>query len=119
MLGKMKLNRPQYFNNLGTLPLICYLPDATVDKKPGEMYNSPKFEIKTQPGYPKSGSISMFVPEFKMGSPEGLLKFLTLLDKITKGQSLTIGTLMYVMTNNILTREVLRMFEQQAKAKCS
>ena len=59
----------------------------------------------------------MYVPVFNTVSPEVLLKFLILLEKIIKGQSLTTGTHMYALTNNLLAKEALCVFEQQAKSK--
>ena len=45
------------------------------------------------------------------------MKLLTLLDKTIKVQSLTTGMQIYDVKNNILSREALRVFEQQAKDK--
>ena len=115
----MKPQTPKDFNNSVPYPLICYLPDTTFNKNPGNKSDSLKVEIKMQLGYPKSDPILMYVPVFNTGSPEVLLKFLTLLDKIIKGQSLTTGTHIYAMTNNLLAEEALCVFEQQAKSKVS
>ena len=62
--------------------------DDTVDKKPEYKSGSLNSKIKTQPGEKNSKSISLYVTVFKKGSLEGLLEFLTFIDKIIKGQRL-------------------------------
>ena len=91
MLGKMKLQVNQYFNNRVPLPPICYQLGTTVDKKPEYKFNSLKVDIKTQPVEVKSVPILLYVSFFDTVSPEGILKFLDLIDKTIKGQSLTTG----------------------------
>ena len=75
----MKLQFNKYFKNSGTVTLIYYHPDITVNKNHEENSNSLKAYIKTQLGESNSKSISFYVPVFKTGSSEILLKFLTLL----------------------------------------
>ena len=57
----------------------------------------------------------LYVPVFKMGSPEALIKFYTTLQKIIKSQSLMTGPQMYAMINNLLSGESLCVFKDKAK----
>ena len=52
---------------------------------------------------------------FKTGSEKDWLKIHKTLHKIIKIQSLKTGPQMYAMTNNLLTEEALRVFEQNSK----
>ena len=98
----MKLQVNQEFRNLGPAPLIYYQPGITVNKKPEDKSASLKVKINTQPGEAKSESISLYVPIFKKGSPEGILKLRTLIEKIIKGQSLNTSSKMYTINKNLL-----------------
>ena len=60
--------------------------------------------------------IYIYVPLFNTWLLQALLRFLTILQNIIKGQILTTGMKMYAMENDILAGEALPVFEQQVKA---
>ena len=66
--------------------------------------------IKTQPGDVKK-TVLLYVPIFKIGSKEELLKFLVIPKKILKGHNLTMGPKCYVMHKKLLSGESLQVFE--------
>ena len=61
-----------------------------------------KVEIKTQPGDSNRDTVLLYIPLSKTGSYKSLLKFITVLKKIMKGQNLNNGPLCYYMTKKIL-----------------
>ena len=103
----MKIQVNQYFNNRGPAPPICYLLDAIVFKNPEYKSNSMKVKIKKQPGEANIDAVPLYDPVLNTGSSEGLLKLPPFLDNIIKGQSLTTGHKMYVITKNLLAGESL------------
>ena len=58
--------------------------------------------------------VVVYVPLFRTGIPEALLKFITLLHKIVRGQDLSTGPHKFGMTRNLVVRESLRVFEKKA-----
>ena len=61
------------------MTLIYYHPDTTVNKNHEENSEYLKVDIKTQPGEANSKYVSLYVPVFKTGASEILLKFLALM----------------------------------------
>ena len=86
----MKLQLPkQYCNNQGLPPPISYKATPTLGKTPTDKWNSLKIGIKTQPGERDSETVAIYVLLFRTGSPEALLKFVTLLNNIIRCQDLS------------------------------
>ena len=54
--------------------------------------------------------ISLYVLVFKRGSSKTMMRFLFLIQKIIKGQSLTNGTQIYAMAKKLLSVEALSVF---------
>ena len=82
----MKLQPPRvYFKNRGPPPPISYKPNVTIGKTPTENSDSLKVDIKTQPGESDSERVAIYMPLFRTGIPEALLKFFTILHKIIRG----------------------------------
>ena len=84
---------------------------------PTEKLDSLKVDIKTQPGERYSKTVVIYVPMFRTGSPEALLKFVTLLHNIIRDQDLSTGPQKSGMTRNIVIFEALRVFEQKAQER--
>ena len=85
----MKLQLPtKEWNNWGLPPPIFYKSDPTLGKTPADKLDSLKFDIKNQPGERDSETVVIHVLLFRTGSPESLLKFVTLLNKIIRFQDL-------------------------------
>ena len=55
--------------------------------------------------------VLIYVLLFRTGSPEALLKFVTILHKIIRGQDLSTGPQKFGMTQNLVVGEDLRVFE--------
>ena len=103
--------------NRGPPPPIPYKQELSLSTDKDENHHdSLKIEIETQPSLADSKSLSLYVPIFKSGPPEMLLKYLVVLQKILKGQSLTTGPQQYAMARNLLAGEALRVFNQKATA---
>ena len=115
-IDKIKLQMQHDFRNCGPVPPIFYNMDANARNKWESRSNSLKVYIKTQQGEPKSYMIYIYVPLFNTWLLQALLRFLTILQNIIKGQILTTGMKMYAMENDILAGEALPVFEQQVKA---
>ena len=98
----------QEFKNRGTAPPISYKLEPTFGMKPKTKSEYLKVDIKTQSGKANSKTILIYLPMFKTGSPEELLIFLTIIQKIIKGQSLTTGPKKYEIPNNLLAGEDLQ-----------
>ena len=60
-----------------------------------------------------SETVAIYVPLFWTGIPEALPKFVTILNKIIKGQDLSNGPQKYRMTRNIVIGEALQVFKQK------
>ena len=56
-------------------------------------------------------TVLLYLPIFKIGSKEELLKFLVIPKKILKGHNLTMGPKCYVMHKKLLSGESLQVFE--------
>ena len=93
---------------------ISYKPDVTIGKTPTEKSDLMKVDIKTQPGDSYSDTVAIYVPLFRTGSQEALLKFVTILHKIIRGQYLFTGPQKFGMTWDRFVRESLRAFKQKA-----
>ena len=109
----MKLNIANDLKNLWPLPLIFYKPNHTTRKTPTDKSDSLKFDIKTKPGESDSDIVAIYVPLFQTGSTEDLLKFVTILNKVIKGQDISKGPLKYEMTRNLVIGESLQVFKQK------
>ena len=92
-------------NNCGPPPPIFYKTKPTIDKILVGQYNH-------QPGEKYSNTTAIYVPLFHMGSPESILKFVTLLNKIIRGQDLSTVPQKFVTKRNLVVRDPLRVFEQ-------
>ena len=75
-----------------------------------------KVYIKSQTGETSSKTILLYIPVFKMGSQEALLRLLKFLQKTIKGEILKTGPQMYTMMKNLLTIESLRVLDHHVKA---
>ena len=72
--------KPQIPNGLNTcrpLSLFSYKPDSKIGKTPIYMKYSLKVDIKTKPGDKERKMVTIYVTLFRTGSPEALLKFIT------------------------------------------
>ena len=74
-----------------------------------------KVNIKTQPKERVSETVAIYMPLFRTGIPDALLKFFTILHKIVRFQDLSTGPQKYSMTWNLVVGEALRLFEQKAR----
>lgn len=108
----MKLQTPN--NYLKSRALILYKPETTIGKTPDDKSESLKVDIKTQPKERYSKTVAIYVPLFRTGGPEALLKFLMLLNKIIRGQYLYTGPHKFGMTRNLIAGEALWVFDQKA-----
>ena len=59
--------------------------------------------------------VAIYVTLFINGTPEVLLKIITILNKIIKGQDLSRGLHKYGMTRNLVIKESLRGFDQKTR----
>ena len=78
-------------------------------------FESLKVDIKTQPGERESNTVAVYGPLFWTGIPEALLKFVTILHNIIRGQDLSTEPQKFGMTRNLVIKEELRVFEQKAQ----
>ena len=92
------------------MPPICYKPDPTIGRTTTEKLESLNVDIKTQPVERGSEMVSIYMPLFRMVIPEVLLKFVTILHKIIRGQDLSTGPQKFGMTWNLVVVEALRVF---------
>ena len=69
--------------------------------------DSLKVDIKTQPGERDSENVAIYMPLFWTLSPESLLKFVTILDKIIRVQYLSTGPQKFGMMQKLVVREAL------------
>ena len=112
----MKLQLPKYDCKIrGTLPPIYYKPNTTIGKSLKDKFYSFKVNIKTQPGERDSKMVAIYVPLFRTGSPEALLKFVTIIHKIIRGQDLYTGPQKFGMTWDLVVGEVPQVFEQKSQ----
>ena len=72
-------------------PPISYKPDVTIGKTLTDKSDFLKFNIKTQPGERDSETVEIYVPLFRTGSPEVLLKFVTIIHQIIRSHDLSAG----------------------------
>ena len=92
---KMKLQMLQDPKNCGPPPLILFNTNPTIGKNHDEKHNPLKVDIKTQQGEAHNETDLLYIPIFKTGLDEALLKLLILLKKTLMGQNLTTGTQCY------------------------
>ena len=97
-------------NTRGPSPLISYKSDPTLGKILTERLDSLKVNINTQPGYRDSDTVAIYLPMFRTGGPEALLKFFPILNKIIWGQELSTGPQKFGMTRNLVIGESLQVF---------
>ena len=64
------------------MPPILYNPNQTIGKIPADNSDSLKFNIKMLPGERDSETVAIHMLLFCTGSPESLLKFVMILNKI-------------------------------------
>ena len=95
---------------------MSYKPEPTFGMKPKTKSESLKVNIKTQPGKENRKTILIYLPMSKTGSLEELLRFLTILQNIIKGQILTTGPNKYKILKNLLAGESLQVFVQKYKS---
>ena len=72
-----------------------------------------KADINDQPGERDSETVSIYATLFFNRSPESLLKFVTILNKIIRGHDLSTGPQKFGMSRNLVVRESLRLFEHK------
>ena len=84
---------------------------------PNEKLDSIRVEINFKIGERDRNTLYIYVPIFKTGLVNALIKFLVLLKKIRKFQNLTTGTHRYVITKNLLEGKSLQVFEQKTRAE--
>ena len=107
----MKLQIANDFNNYGTPAPIYYKTHQMTGNMPTERVNSLKVDTKTQLGEKESETLAIYMTLFRNGSPETLLKFVTILNNIIKGHELYTGTHKYKMTRNLVVGESLQVFD--------
>lgn len=73
-------------------------------------------KLHTDGADPQSATREIHVPYFKDGSPEELLVFLKLFDKVVQGQNLTTGPQKYAMMKDLLKGHALSYWNHQATA---
>ena len=101
----MKLNINKYNLNIpGPPPPIFYNPNPTISKTSAYKSYLPKANIKTQPRESDSNTAAIYVLLFWTGSPEALLEFVMLLNKIIRGHDLSTGPQKFGMTRNLVIR---------------
>ena len=66
-----------------------------------------KVDIKTQPGERDSETVAFYVPIFRTGRPEALLKFVTFLHNIIRVQDLSTGPQKFGMTRNLVVGKAI------------
>ena len=114
----MKLQLPkEYWKDWGPLPSIYYKAEPTLGKTLTEKSNSLKVNTETQPGERDSKTVEIYLPLFWTGSPESILNFVTILNKIIRGQELSTGSQKFVMKRNLVIGEVLRVFDQKVQER--
>ena len=114
----MKLQQPkEYFKIWGPPPLISYQTDVTIGKRPTYKSDSLKFNINIQPGDRYNDTVAIYVQLFQTGSPDALLKFLTLLHKIIRDQDLSTGPQRFGMTSNLVDGEAMWVFKEKAQER--
>ena len=89
---------------------ISYKSNATMGKIPIDKSDYLKVNIKTQPGERYSETVVIYMPLSRAGIPESLLKFVTILHKIIRGQYLSMGPQKFGMVRNLVVIEALRVF---------
>ena len=110
----MKLHLPKEdWKNRGLPPPIYYKADVTTRKTPTDKLEYFKAEIKNKPGERDNKTVAIYVPLFWTGSPEALLKLVTILHNIIRDQDLSIGPQTFGMKRNLVVREAIRFFEQK------
>ena len=77
-----------------------------------EKSDSLKSNIKNQPGERDSETMAIYVPLFRRGIPKALLKFVTIIHNIIKGQDLSAGPQKFGMTQNLVVGEADRRFNR-------
>ena len=99
----MKLKPPkEYWKTQGLPPLIYYKTNVTIGKTLIKTLDSFKADINTQPWYRDSDTVVIYVPLFWTGSPQALLKFVTILHKIIRVQDLSTVPQNFEMTRNLV-----------------
>ena len=76
-----------------------------------------KVDIKTKPGERYNETVAIYVPLFWTGIIEALLKFVTILHKIIRGQDLSKGSQKFRMMQNLFVGVALQVFEQKARER--
>ena len=98
---KLQLSKEDWKTQV-SLPLISYKTGTTIGKTPMEKLDYLKVDIKTQPEERDSKTVAIYVLLFRTGIPEALLKFVTFLHKIIRGQGLSTLPQKFVITRNLV-----------------
>ena len=99
----IKIQLPkQYCKSWGPPPPISYKADATLDKTPTDKSNSLKVDIKTQLGYTDIKTVEIYVLLFWAGITEALIKLVTILNTIIRGQDLSTGSQKFGKKSNLV-----------------
>ena len=95
------------------LPPISYKTDVTIGNNSTEKSDSLNIDIKTKPVERDSEAVVIYVPMLRTWSPEALLKFVTILNKIISGQDLSTGIQKFGMTRNLIIGEALQVLNRR------
>ena len=113
---KMKLQLLRDLNNHRSPSLISFNTDPVIGKKPYNTQDSFNVDIKTNPVNISREIVLLYIPIFKNRYDEVQPKILVLLNKILKGQNLTMEPHIYVMAKNLLVGGALQVFEHKSWA---
>ena len=89
----------------------------SIRRNPTYTGDSLKVDINTQIGDRYGKTVTIKVNIFRKGTPEALLKLLTILKNIIKGQDLSTDTHKYRMAHNIIIREFLQTSKKNTREK--
>ena len=104
----MKLQVSNNFKNRGLPPPILYRTNHTIIKTLIDKVGSFKFNIKTQYGEKDSETVAIYVSLIRNGSPKSLIKFVKILNKIIKGQDLSMGPHKYGMITHFFPPKAIQ-----------
>ena len=94
-------------------PPISYKPEPKIEDTHSYKAEYLKVDIKNQPGERDRKTVAIHMTVFMPGSPESLLKFVAILNKIIKGKDLSTQPQRYGMTRNPFMRYSLQVFEHK------
>ena len=111
----MKIKISNNMKIWGPPPPIYFKPDTTIRKTPSNKADFLKVDLKTKPGDTDNKMVAIYMPLLRTSTPEALLKFITLLNRILKGKYLSTVTQKYGMARNIMVAVVLQVFEKETR----